>query len=133
MSENLPERLRRLRKIRGLRLKQIAGACGVSTSQASQWEHGERRIYASHVPILAEALGVTERYLLTGDAGSRLAAAAQILQFAEGPVRAIEVQRQVIALGFECPQRNSVYQDLRELVLAKRARLVSRGFYAAAI
>ena len=66
MTEPLATRLRRLRLTRRLKLKQLAGAAGVSLSAVNYWERGTYRLPAEAVPSLADALGVSVDYLLRG-------------------------------------------------------------------
>jgi transcriptional regulator with XRE-family HTH domain len=64
VSETLPERIRRLRKERGLALKQVAAVLDTSTGQASNMETGKRRVYAGHILPLARLFGVSAEQLL---------------------------------------------------------------------
>lgn len=60
-------RLRDTRKARGLRGIHLAEKAGVSASGISRWEKGERQPGGLEVAKLARALGVNERWLMTGD------------------------------------------------------------------
>ena len=53
-----PERLRAARKERGLTLKQVAGAMGVSIPQVQRLENGERRMTFDAVEAYCAAIGV---------------------------------------------------------------------------
>lgn len=53
-----PERLRATRKERGLTLKQVAGAMGVSIPQVQRLENGERRMTFDTVEAYCAAIGV---------------------------------------------------------------------------
>ena len=66
--DDLPARLQRLRKERGLTLAQVAGQLGVSKPTVWAWERGRARPIEERVDALAEALGVTRGELMaTGE------------------------------------------------------------------
>jgi transcriptional regulator with XRE-family HTH domain len=63
-SGTIGQRLRRLRRWRGLSLKELADLAGVYPSQISTWENGVRLLdRRSHISALAEALKVSETEL----------------------------------------------------------------------
>ena len=64
--DDLPTRIQRLRKERGLTLAQVAGQLGVSKPTVWAWERGRARPIEERVEALAHALGVT-RGELDGD------------------------------------------------------------------
>lgn len=66
MSELLCERLKRLRRARGLTQTQIADRLNISHVAIAQWERAFSSPHASRLPPLAHILGVTIDYLLTG-------------------------------------------------------------------
>jgi transcriptional regulator with XRE-family HTH domain len=74
MSANEPvdvrirRRLRELRTERGLTLQQVAERASIDVSTLSRLESGKRRLAVDHIPLLADALGVTADELL----GARL-------------------------------------------------------------
>ena len=55
-----------LRKSRGLLLRQVAEAMGVSEPMVSRWEVGKSPVNPLRIAALAELLGVTEHELLFG-------------------------------------------------------------------
>ncbi|UGS38057.1 helix-turn-helix domain-containing protein [Capillimicrobium parvum] len=57
-------RLRELRSERGLTLQQVADRANIDVSTLSRLESGKRRLALDHVPLLADALGVTADELL---------------------------------------------------------------------
>lgn len=62
------ERLRRARKVRGLGLRALAKAAGVSHATVSLLESGRQdAIEVKAAVALARALGVTVEWLVTGD------------------------------------------------------------------
>lgn len=66
--DDLPTRLQRLRKERGLTLAQVAGRLGVSKPTVWAWERGRARPLEERVDALAEALGVSRHELMaTGE------------------------------------------------------------------
>ena len=58
-------RLRELRTEQGLTLQQVADRAHIDVSTLSRLESGKRRLALDHVPVLAEALGVSTDDLLT--------------------------------------------------------------------
>jgi transcriptional regulator with XRE-family HTH domain len=66
-SGTIGQRLRRLRRWRGLSLKELADLAGVYPSQISTWENGMRLLdRRSHISALAAALKVSETDLAGG-------------------------------------------------------------------
>lgn len=66
--DDLPTRIQRLRKERGLTLAQVAGQLGVSKPTVWAWERGRARPIEERVEALAHALGVTRGELMaTGE------------------------------------------------------------------
>ncbi len=61
--EQFPERLRRLRKRRGLSQQALAERCGLSKNMIGRYEHGNRipNIYTARE--IADVFGVTIDYL----------------------------------------------------------------------
>jgi len=67
----LGDRVRQLRKQRGLTLRKLATEIGVSTPALCRWEKGETRPKKSNIQALADAFRLTEPELLYGtDAGA---------------------------------------------------------------
>lgn len=60
------ERIAQLRRRRGLSQAKLACALGLSTSTIAMYEQGRREPSVSVLIALADALGVTIDYLLTG-------------------------------------------------------------------
>jgi transcriptional regulator with XRE-family HTH domain len=58
------ERIKQLRKDKGLTLKDLAEKCGVSTNTAWRWEQDKQVPTIGLLKRLADTLGTTERYLL---------------------------------------------------------------------
>lgn len=66
-SANIGQRLRQLRRWRGLTLAELGGLAGVTPSQLSMWETGRRPLdRRSHIAALAAALKVSEAELTGG-------------------------------------------------------------------
>lgn len=60
-------RLKEARKGRGLTAVELGELAGVSNSGISRWEQGKRAPGGVYVAKLAKALGVTERWLVSGE------------------------------------------------------------------
>jgi transcriptional regulator with XRE-family HTH domain len=60
-------RLREARKARGLTAIELGELAGVSNSGISRWEQGKRAPGGAYAQKLAKALGVTERWLMSGE------------------------------------------------------------------
>lgn len=58
--------------------KEFAAAIGVSDKIVSQWRVGTTRSYRSRIARIAEALGTTTEYLLTGDGPKKKTASAGV-------------------------------------------------------
>ena len=68
---NLPEstvseRLLKARKLRGLNLKEISKACGISHTQINRAERGQSDPTTKTITVIAEALQVSVSWLMTG-------------------------------------------------------------------
>lgn len=70
LDERVRQRLRALRHEQGLTLQQVAEAANMDLSTLSRLESGKRRLALDHVPLLADALGVSADELLRFPAGS---------------------------------------------------------------
>lgn len=62
--EKFSERLRDLRKEKGLSIMQVSQATGLSQTAIVYWENGQRVPNAQAVVVLAEFYGVSTDYLL---------------------------------------------------------------------
>ena len=62
----MSDRIAELRHMRGLSQAALAKALGLSTSTIAMYEQGRREPSVSVIIALADALGVTIDYLLTG-------------------------------------------------------------------
>lgn len=67
MSEGFTDRLRQLRQRRNLKQSELASKAGMSTVHYGRYERGEVEPSAGTLTQIAEALGVTRDYLLTGE------------------------------------------------------------------
>ena len=61
---DIGKRLEDLRKERKLTQEELAKLIGPNRNRISQWENGERELKASHLALLANALGTTSDYLI---------------------------------------------------------------------
>ncbi len=66
VDDRVRRRLRDLRSEQGLTLQQVAERAHLDTSTLSRLEAGKRRLTLEHLPVLADALGVTTDDLLGG-------------------------------------------------------------------
>lgn len=64
VDERARRRLRELRAVRGLTLRQVAERANIDASTLSRLESGKRRLALDHIPALAGALGVSADALL---------------------------------------------------------------------
>lgn len=100
--ELLPERLARLRRMRGLSRSELAERAKVSKPTVWAWETGRTAPRRSSLAALARALGVSERNLIAGEASNNLPAveapASQPGSFSPAELHAIvEASRERIA------------------------------------
>lgn len=58
------QRLRALQREQGLTLQQVAESANIDLSTLSRFESGKRRLALDHIPLLADALGVSADDLL---------------------------------------------------------------------
>jgi len=65
VEERVRRRLRELRQERGLTLEAVAARPAIDVSTLSRLESGKRRLALDHLPLLAEALGVSADQLLS--------------------------------------------------------------------
>jgi len=64
VDDRVRRRLRELRTVSGMTLKQVAEAASLDVSTLSRLETGKRRLALDHIPALAAALGVSTDELL---------------------------------------------------------------------
>jgi len=62
---SLGERIRNLRELKKLLLRQVAAYLEIDTALLSKMEHGERRLTREQVVALSKHFGVDEKDLLT--------------------------------------------------------------------
>lgn len=67
MNENVIERITRLLKEQGKQDKELCDFIGVAQSTFVNWKKRNTDPKSKYVPDIAEFLGVSERYLLTGE------------------------------------------------------------------
>ena len=60
-------RIFELLKTTGMEQKKFASLVGVSPQKVSEWKSGKARSYTRRIPLIAEVLGTTSEYLLTGN------------------------------------------------------------------
>ncbi len=63
---SLGQRIRELRKARGLTLQQVADVFGITRASVSGWESDDTRPDQDKLPSLSKKLGTTVEHLLTG-------------------------------------------------------------------
>ena len=63
---DIVERIFELLKEQEIEQKEFAALVGVSPSKVSEWKLGKAKSYTKYMPQIAEALGTTTEYLLTG-------------------------------------------------------------------
>lgn len=87
MRETQGQRIRRLRRERGLTQKQLAEAVGVSRASVTQWESGEiGELKSGSLLRTAEVLGTTPGYLETGREEPTLEAGPPVSEFRAAPI-----------------------------------------------
>ena len=64
--DEVAERIIRTAKIRGYNQKQLAQKLGIHPQVVTDWKKGPSTSYTDYLPKIAETLGVTTDYLLTG-------------------------------------------------------------------
>lgn len=67
--QNFPNRLRELRKARGLTLQKVADMTGIAFTNIGKMETGERDLKSWHMEKFAEAYGVCQADLFNPEAG----------------------------------------------------------------
>lgn len=60
-------RIFELLKATGMEQKKFASLVGVSPQKVSEWKSGKAKSYTKRIPQIADALGTTAEYLLTGN------------------------------------------------------------------
>lgn len=64
------QRMFALIKMRGIQQKDFAELVGVSPPKVSEWKNGKSKSYTDYLAKIAEVLGVSTDYLLTGEENS---------------------------------------------------------------
>jgi transcriptional regulator with XRE-family HTH domain len=66
MDKSFPNRIREIRKSKGLTIEELAEETGLSVSYTGRLEKGERRLSVDHMDLFAKALDVAPQDLLAG-------------------------------------------------------------------
>lgn len=64
---NKADRIFDLLKAKGIRQKDFADLLGVTDKKVSAWSTGRSKTYTDYLPQIADILGTTVEYLMTGD------------------------------------------------------------------
>jgi transcriptional regulator with XRE-family HTH domain len=64
--ETIGDRIKKLRKLKRLKLREVAAACGVTAQGVSNYEHSRSVPSTERISVLAQLFDVSERFLLTG-------------------------------------------------------------------
>lgn len=62
----------------GMEQKKFASLVGVSPQKVSEWKSGKAKSYTKRIPQIAEALGTTTEYLLTGNGPKQKKAVSEL-------------------------------------------------------
>ncbi|UKH19844.1 XRE family transcriptional regulator [Actinobacillus pleuropneumoniae] len=103
-------RVREQREKLGLSRNEMADRLGVSLSALQNWEINEREPQASMIIKMAELLGVTPNYLLTGEQSES------------------EAPKGIVARAFETLEKERTEQDEVEMLSSFNSIEVSAGF-----
>ena len=115
----LGQRLKEAMAARGLSNVDVASALGVHSITVSKWRGGSQPVEPNRLPRLAEVLGVSEAWLLVGDAGTpAVSATAQAARPADLPtparLRQLEIERELIEAGATEQQVSDFRRSVRE-------------------
>lgn len=112
MSESMAQRIKFLRKSKGLTLEQVADVVGVGKSTVRKWETGMiANMKRDKIASLAKALGTTPEYLMGWDEK----------EISSGEDGLTEGERQVLELFRQIPE------DQQPVVLAMIRAALSSG------
>ena len=93
MSESMAQRIRNLRKEKGLTLEQVANIVGVGKSTVRKWETGMiANMKRDKIASLAKALGTTPEYLMGWDENNN---SPSELQLTEGEKALLDLFKKV--------------------------------------
>ena len=82
------ERIFELLKATGMEQKKFASLVGVSPQKVSEWKSGKAKSYTKRIPQIAEALGTTTEYLLTGNGPKQKRAVSESDTISEDDIKA---------------------------------------------
>lgn len=121
------DRLREARKGRGLTGSELGDRTGIDNSTISRWERGQRAPGGSFVTKLARELGVTERWLMSGE-GPREPGPVAI----ETPVGPSALEAVLFAYDWPEDVPISTVDEIESLVRAEAQREAGRKRSASA-
>ena len=109
-------RLKEAMAAKGLSNADVAAALGVHTITVSKWRTGSQPVESTRVPRLAEVLGVSEAWLLVGDAATASAIPSGSAADLPTParLRQLEIERELIEAGATEQQVNDFRRSVRE-------------------
>jgi transcriptional regulator with XRE-family HTH domain len=93
VERRITERLRRVRRERGLTLEQVAASAGVSAGYLSRVEQGHRIPSIGTLVVLARSLEVSVAELLADDRTSPVVRGAEASRFTHGDAELVQVSR----------------------------------------
>ncbi len=64
--DEIINRILTIAKEKNIRKKQICEVCGINPTNFAQWSNGESLSYRKHIVEIADLLGVSVTYLVTG-------------------------------------------------------------------
>ena len=72
----------------GMEQKKFASLVGVSPQKVSEWKSGKAKSYTKRIPQIADALGTTTEYLLTGNGPKQKRAVSESDTISEDDIKA---------------------------------------------
>lgn len=111
--DTIHQRIRKLREDKGLSQESLGKAAGVTYQSVQEWEQADGTAPSrKRLKKVADALGVTEQYLLSGDQPDSGGVREPAAEYQSVSTRALDIARRFDQLSQDCQDHVSAQVDL---------------------
>lgn len=111
--DTIHQRIKKLREDKGLSQESLGKAAGVTYQSVQEWEQADGTAPSrKRLKKVADALGVTEQYLLSGEESGLVGVRQAAAEYQSVSARALDVARRFDQLSQDCQDHVSAQVDL---------------------
>lgn len=111
--DTIHQRIKKLREDKGLSQESLGKAAGVTYQSVQEWEQADGTAPSrKRLKKVADALGVTEQYLLSGEPPGFVGVRQSSAEYQSVSARALDVARRFDQLSQDCQDHVSAQVDL---------------------